>query len=347
MESDLPRLTVELTNICNLHCSYCVRDEDALYNTRAEFFSPVLLRKILVEAKEVIGSNYVSFTGGEVTIHPQFDKIVETVADLGMTFGFVTNGWHFDRIYPLLMNNLQSLRAVAFSIDGPTRKLHDKWRGDGSFNRVMKAITRCNFSSIPFIIKVTIRRDTLPLLEEFALMSAKLGAQRIDFSHILPTSSSLDDEISLTQSERRNAEHEIAILSNILKMKIGIATGYHNVDTSAPCVALRGEEPNIDYRGRLTLCCNLSGFRGAGGEADVFADLNQSDFRTGYLKLKTAADVQVARRKEAIEAIERSGVKPDHYTTSPCMFCLQSFEKIPWRSTGNAQRRALPVFAAH
>ena len=26
-----PRLIVELTNICNLHCSYCLRDEDARY----------------------------------------------------------------------------------------------------------------------------------------------------------------------------------------------------------------------------------------------------------------------------------------------------------------------------
>jgi MoaA/NifB/PqqE/SkfB family radical SAM enzyme len=347
MDNDLPRLTIELTNICNLHCSYCVRDEDALYNTRAEFFSPELLQKIVRDAKEVMGISYVSFTGGEVTIHPQFGKIIETVVDAGIRFGFVTNGWHFDRVYPLLMKNLPAVRAVAFSLDGPTEKLHDKWRGEGSFIRVMRAITRCNFSGIPFIIKATIRRDTLPYLQEFSLMSAKLGAERIDFAHILPTSSSLHDEVSLTLNERRDAEHEIAILSNILKMKVGIATGYHNVQPDAPCIALRGNEPNIDYRGRLTLCCNLSGYRGAGGEPDVFADLNKDDFRSGYLRLKATADLQVKRRRDALEALDQSGQKPDLYTSSPCMFCLQSFDKIPWQSAHSGKGRMLPVFAAN
>ncbi|MDX6710571.1 MAG: hypothetical protein QOH96_1587 [Blastocatellia bacterium] len=347
MVIDLPRLTIELTNICNLHCSYCVRDEEALYNNRAQFFSPELLQKIIHEAKEVMGITYVSFTGGEVTIHPQFDKIVETVVDAGIGFGFVTNGWHFDRVYPLLIKNLPAVRAVAFSLDGTTRELHDKWRGEGSFIRVMRAITRCNFSGIPFIIKVTIRRDNLPYLQEFSLMSAKLGAERIDFAHILPTSSSLHDEVSLTLNERRDAEHEIAILSNILKMKVGIATGYHNVNPDAPCIALRGNEPNIDYRGRLTLCCNLSGYRGAGSEPDVFADLNKDDFRSGYLRLKATAELQVKRRKDALETLNRLGQQPDLYTSSPCMFCLQSFDKIPWQSAHSGKGRMLPVFAAN
>ncbi|MEO8257914.1 MAG: hypothetical protein ABI868_11265 [Acidobacteriota bacterium] len=36
------RLTVELTNVCNLHCSYCLRDEDALHHNPANFL-PVAL----------------------------------------------------------------------------------------------------------------------------------------------------------------------------------------------------------------------------------------------------------------------------------------------------------------
>ncbi len=32
------RLSVELANICNLHCSYCFRSEDNLYSRHAEFF---------------------------------------------------------------------------------------------------------------------------------------------------------------------------------------------------------------------------------------------------------------------------------------------------------------------
>ena len=48
------RLTIELTNTCNLHCSYCLRDEDALYHKRAEFISIDLLKRVLGEAATVV-----------------------------------------------------------------------------------------------------------------------------------------------------------------------------------------------------------------------------------------------------------------------------------------------------
>src|SRR5919202_917745 len=94
-----PRLSVELTNTCNLRCAYCIRDEDALYHTRAEFFPVDLLRRILRGAREAYGVESVSFTGGETTIHPRFAEIVEAVAAEGCRLSFVTNGWHIERVF--------------------------------------------------------------------------------------------------------------------------------------------------------------------------------------------------------------------------------------------------------
>jgi hypothetical protein len=110
-------------------------------------------------------------------------------------------------------------------------------------------------------------------------------------------------------------------------MSIGIDVGYYNVDDSRPpCAPLAGVSMNIDYRGRLSLCCNLSGFRGAAGEQDVVADLNLESFASAYEKFKTLALTQLQRRKDALATLHA----PDVYTGSPCMFCLQSFGKIPW-----------------
>jgi MoaA/NifB/PqqE/SkfB family radical SAM enzyme len=336
-------LCVELANRCNLHCGYCLRDEDALYHNRPEFFSTELLEKILGEARSVLDLGLVLFTGGEVTMHPRFGEIVQIVASQGLQFGFVTNGWLFDRVYPVLVENLAAVRLVAFSLDGTTFESHDRWRGNGSFVRVIRAMTLCRAAKIPFGIKVCLRRDTAPQLQEFALFSARLGAARLDFAHLLPGSPSADRDLALSQDERRDAEHEIAILSNIFKIKVTIATGYFNIDPAVPCVSLRGKQPNIDYRGRLTLCCNLSGYRGAAGENDVVADLKTEGFADGYERLRTLAALQVTRRREALEALHITGVKPDLSITSPCMFCLQSFSKIPWHSRPANLERDLPV----
>jgi MoaA/NifB/PqqE/SkfB family radical SAM enzyme len=342
-----PRISIELTNICNLHCSYCLRDEDALYHTPANFFSLDLLKRIIRGARDSYRIGYVSFTGGEVTIHPRFKEIIETVAAEGLQFSFVTNGWHFARIHPLLMANRAAVRAVAFSLDGPNKAAHDRWRGDGSFVRVMRGITQCYVSGIPFILKVGIRRDTLPHLQEFALLAARLGARALHFSHFLPTSAEHEDESALTFDERTQSEQEIAILSNILKMEIGLAAGYYNIDPAPPCASLRGATCNVDYRGRLTLCCNLSGYRGADDEPDVVANLHHEDFATAYPRLLLLIEEQLERRSRALAEQKATGSEIDLYTGSPCLFCLQSFGKIPWRgatATDAAMKtRSLPI----
>jgi MoaA/NifB/PqqE/SkfB family radical SAM enzyme len=347
--STAPRklVAVELTNVCNLHCSYCMRDEDALYHAPANFISVDLLRKIIREARQPeFGFEGVTFTGGEVLIHPQFREILETVRDEGWKYSFVTNGWLFERAYPAVLATADAAHMIAFSLDGPTREDHDRWRGEGSFVRVVRAVTRCYVKGLPFMFKAPIRRDTAGRLQDFALLAARLGARALHFSHLLPTSRADEDDLGLTLEERAHADQEVAVLSNILKMQVGIVAGYYNTRPDSPCDALSARTVNVDYRGRMTLCCNLSGYRGAGEHADVLADLNREDFAAGFERFKRSAEAQIERRRLMLEGHERRGTSPGLGEGSPCMFCLQSFNKIPWRSAdgqGAVSSRSLPV----
>jgi len=343
---DPRRVSIELTNICNLRCGYCIRDDEQLYHSPANYFPVDLLRRIIRGARTAYDIKSVSFTGGEVTLHPRFTEIVEAVREEGVKFSFVTNGWHFDRVFAALLQNREAMRVVAFSLDGATREAHDRWRGEGSFVRVVRAVTKCYRHGLPFIFKATIRRDTVPQLEQMALLAARLGALSVDFSHLLPTSSEFDQELALNREERAHSEQEIGVLGKILRMRVAIAAGYYDPNPDPPCSNLRGINCNIDYRGRLTLCCNIAGYRGAAGEADVVADLTREDFIPAYERLQTLVNQQVERRREALAAFSRQGIEPDLFTGSPCLFCLQSFGKIPWRQPADAPSRSLPVLAA-
>ena len=338
-----PRLIVELTNICNLHCSYCLRDEDALYHTPANFFPVELLRRVVREARESIGAQTVMFTGGETTLHPRFGEVLEAVGAEGLTCSFVTNGWHFERVWPAVAANRGAVTHVSFSLDGPTREAHDRWRGEGSFVRLVRAFARCRAAGLPFVAKLGLRRDTLPLIEQTALFAARMGASSFSLGHNLPTSGGADDELALRPDERVEAAQEIAVLARILRMRVSLEVGYHNEDPAPPCSALAGVSCNVDYRGRLSLCCNLSGFRGAKGEADVVADLNTEGFARGFARLREVAEAQTARRREALAEAAGAGVKPDIYLGSPCLFCLRSFGKIPWHAGEHGRARSLPV----
>jgi MoaA/NifB/PqqE/SkfB family radical SAM enzyme len=327
------RLSVELANICNLHCSYCFRSEDNLYNHHAEFFPLELLRRIIDEAREAAQITRVNFTGGEPTLHPQFSQILETVGNSDLQASFVTNGWHFERTWPALKANRKAVSHVAFSLDGVDRETHDGWRGNGSFDRLIRAFSRCYIAQLPFAIKIVVRRDLVDQLERIAIFAARMGAAALNFVHVMPTSSSFESDVALTREEQRAAEEEIALLARIFKMNIGIDVGYYNIDEQrAPCSPLAGKSMNVDYRGRLSLCCNLSGFRGAAAEEDVVADLNVVSFSSALAKLRLVAAAQLDKRRDALVTLRAKGVAPDLYVGSPCLFCLQSYGKIPWHN---------------
>ncbi len=331
------RISVELANICNLHCSYCFRSDKNLYPSHAEFFPLALLRRVIDEARATANVTRISFTGGEPTLHPQFNETLHAIRESGLTVSFVTNGWHFERVWPSLQENRAAVSHVAFSLDGITREDHDRWRGNGSFDRLVRAFTRCYMSKLPFGIKIVIRRDLVDQLEQIAIFAARMGATSLHFAHVMPTSGAVADASALSLDEQRAAEQEIAILARIFKMDIGIDVGYYNIDEGRPpCAPLAGVTMNIDFRGRLSLCCNLSGYRGAADEADVVADLNVESFASAYAKLSALVASQLQKRKEALAALRTEGITPDIYTGSPCLFCLQSLGKIPWHRSTSA-----------
>jgi MoaA/NifB/PqqE/SkfB family radical SAM enzyme len=339
-----PRLIVELTNICNLHCSYCLRDEDALYHEKANFFSIDLLQRVIREARETMNASYVMFTGGESTLHPKFKEIIETVGAEGMKCSFITNGWHFDRVWPVIESHRDIVTHVAFSLDGPTRETHDRWRGDGSFVRLVRAFSRCHHGGLPFIVKCVIRKDTVPHFEKIAMFVARMGATALNFGHLLPTSSEFHNELGLSAQDRMLAEQEIAMLARLFKMRVSLEVGYYNLDPAPPCSALAGRSCNIDYRGQLSLCCNLSGYRGATDTAEVVADLNVEDFASALTRLNAVATTQLNCRRKILADYAVKNEAPPLNIGSPCLHCLQTFGKIPWQNTNvNPSSVSLPV----
>jgi MoaA/NifB/PqqE/SkfB family radical SAM enzyme len=320
-----------------------LRDEEALYHSPANFFSPDLLNDILAQARVVMGITAVVFTGGEPILHPEFDRILDVSAANGLKISFVTNGWHFDRAWSSILDHRDSITHIAFSLDGVTAETHDAWRGTGSFERVVRAFSRCFVTGIPFTVKVGIRRDTVQQLEQLALFAARLGASSLNFSHIMPTSSEVEEASALSYAEREQADQEIANLSRIFKMNIGIDVGYHNLDVSPPCSALAGVSANVDYLGRLSLCCNLAGFRGSLEDPDVVADLKTEDFTSAFARLSNLASSQVKARRDRLESLEDRVTDP--YVSSPCLFCLDTFGKLPWRARFDRaiESRILPV----
>lgn len=325
------KLIFELTSLCNFSCTHCIREPGT-----AGYLPVSLVEDVLVQADRYGSINYVAFTGGEPTLHPEFPALMGLVASHGHHFGFVTNGWHFaGKTFPQLEAFREHLSHVTFSIDGAKEETHDGLRRrEGSFRRLMQALTLCRFNGITAHINMVVTRANRAELQQMALLASDLGCQTLLYGHCQATPHAIAAGLVLEPWERRQVEDQIAALQTTLRMPILLAGDHYNVSRFHQCAQFQMQEFNIDHRGRLTACCMLSGFRGGVPDSDVIADLNQVSFFEAHRRLVAKiAELNL----EKIGRIAAGQADESHHFI--CTHCLEHFGKISTR----AARPPLPV----
>lgn len=133
-------LNIYLTNACNLHCVHC------FMNAGTKLANELTLEKW----KEVLsdfqqsGGEFVTFTGGEPTMYPQFESVVIHAHQIGLKVTVLSNGllWTQDRIQRMKLY----LDEIQFSIDGVTEQDNAKVRGRNHFQKVVDTV--CAFAEI-------------------------------------------------------------------------------------------------------------------------------------------------------------------------------------------------------
>lgn len=80
--------TTLFTGVCNFDCEFCY-NKGLLKEKELNFEEEVLPK--LLERKDFI--DHIILSGGECTIHPDFEKYVNILYDKGFTIGIHTNGY--------------------------------------------------------------------------------------------------------------------------------------------------------------------------------------------------------------------------------------------------------------
>lgn len=317
---------VELIDVCNLNCSYCLRDESSLHG-RPHALPIVDLARILGELRTLTEHCEIQFTGGEPTLHPEFRLALKTVQDVGFRFAVITNGWNFERVLPAVLEYRDSLDAILFSLDGITREDHDRLRGKGSFARVMRAVMACQKNGLAFYFKVKMDRHRAPFLRDFANFAVRLGAKQLQFSPLFPANpASFDDVMDIPQQQE--FLREVNQLRSALRLNIELSAGFFDPRPEPTCGTLLKRIINIDYHARLVLCTILAGFRGQEEDRDVIADLRSVPLTAALLKLWGAVEARNRQRADAFAALGEAADRPSMRLGSNCFDCLCSFNKM-------------------
>jgi MoaA/NifB/PqqE/SkfB family radical SAM enzyme len=316
----MARLVIELTNRCNLHCQHCYEERHAATGD----LSLVILEQVLQEGKSC-GIDHLAFTGGEPTIHRQFAEIIARVCTAGYTFSFVSNGMNFPKIYPLLQRSRQWLRAVTFSLDGAREQTHDWQRGQGSYRRVLQAISICRVKDIAFYLNVALTARNRHEVAEMVGLAERLGSHGLRFGHLMPTPETVLRQLDLSPQERREVEGEIWSLQKSAAVRVGMAAGHFSDSPFFSCAPLALQEFNLDYRGNLTLCCQLSGYAETPSETDVIGNLQEMTLAEACAQFRQRVEHYLADKRAKVERGALSEL--DHF---PCWYCVKYLDKVAW-----------------
>ncbi len=173
----------ELTYDCNLRCGHCYNSSGFTRHARLETHRLVVLMEELARG----GARVVELTGGEPTMHPDFDRIVSTAAELFDMVAVLTNGWFITEARADLLARLHAKLIVQVDLDGPSAQEHDALRGiDGSFERAQRAVRRLAERGVTVRAASSLTPATVHELPRTIELGHRLGARFFAYTLVLP-----------------------------------------------------------------------------------------------------------------------------------------------------------------
>lgn len=102
------KIYIEITNVCNLNCSFCPKTARQPCVMTVEKFRQAA--RMLKDR----GQNFYLHVMGEPTAHPQFGAILDICREYGMTVNITTNGSLLDKTGDMMLKS--SVRMVSVSL---------------------------------------------------------------------------------------------------------------------------------------------------------------------------------------------------------------------------------------
>jgi radical SAM protein with 4Fe4S-binding SPASM domain len=140
-EPDKPSIQLQLTNSCNLACTYCCTNSG---NPRRQEVSLQQVNRVVDQAAEVLGGDgQLALLGGEPFLVPWAIDVAERIVDRGHHLTIFTNGMphHTDQELARRTAELSRRGAeVRVSLAGPTPELCDDASGTSRFGAALGGI---------------------------------------------------------------------------------------------------------------------------------------------------------------------------------------------------------------
>ncbi|MEK7448601.1 MAG: radical SAM protein [Planctomycetota bacterium] len=192
---------LDLTYRCNLECLHCYcqglsNEWTGTELTTAEIFN-------LLDQLAEIGSLYLTLSGGEAMLRPDFFRIGHYARRRHFALTIFTNGVLIDEEKADALSELSPL-GVELSIYGADEKTHDAiTQRAGSFRKTIKAVGLLQRRNIRLDLKTTLMKDNFHQADAIESLVNKLGA---DYHFALEISPKNNGDKSVQQYQLTDKE---------------------------------------------------------------------------------------------------------------------------------------------
>jgi MoaA/NifB/PqqE/SkfB family radical SAM enzyme len=163
----------QITNECNLACLHCIEESGPGKAFKDELTTEEAYAVIdqLVKAEVP----YVSFSGGEPMVRPDFWGMVERITKGGVGLKVETNGHYLTEENCKRFKDL-GVKAVQVSIDGGSPASFNKMRVHGRFETAIDGIRRLRAAGVPVEVNFVPAKFNIKEIGQTVDLAASLGA---------------------------------------------------------------------------------------------------------------------------------------------------------------------------
>ena len=180
-------LSIHVTDLCNSACSFCVVGSPLYTRDSIDYGG------ILSFLSEHAGQGYqaVNLHGGEATIHPKFDQLIDFINELGYPeIHLQTNAIKLAN--PALTESLIRRRVTKFiiSLHGHSPEMHDSQTGTkGGYLKTLEGIRHAKKGGSHVRTNTVITTKNLNSLPDLCRLACELGVDHINLSNMHPVGS--------------------------------------------------------------------------------------------------------------------------------------------------------------
>ncbi len=286
---------IEITNRCNLNCHTCYNRSGL--NRKTEELSVAQIKSI-VDTFSGYGANRFLFSGGEPSLHSEFDSLIEWIGTRpDLSFGFVTNGSSRNSAFIDLLNRSPNI-TLQISLDGSCEEQNAKTRGAGHFDAAVEFAKSISNPTQRPLLKMVISQNNLFDVENFYRLAISIDCVP-EFAFIYKSGNAVED----WESKKVSAQDKLKILN-----KIKALNTEYNTDAFLPRCTSACPFAKKDMQ--MSVCIKVN------GSIQPCQALYSSDYTLGNILYFDP--IEVSKKLDVLCSIARQRTTTD-FGCSKCM----------------------------